>query len=161
MPIIGKRDVLLPLVSSTAQSFKIPVMLLDAIVCQESTYMPWRVKYEAGHTSNIIPSAYAYSTGIDVPTEAQLLKFSWGLCQVMGSTARGLGYRAIMTQLLEPKTNLTFGARYLAQLMQRWPNKLEDVIAAYNWGHPEIKDGKYANQAYVDSVLNWMEKVKK
>lgn len=38
----------------------------------------------------------------------------WGLMQISGATARGMGYRGPLEGLLDPDTNLTYGVLYLA-----------------------------------------------
>lgn len=159
MPIIGQRDKLLSLVKSVANGSQIEAKLLDAIVVVESCYDPLAVRYESHYSANIIPNAYAKAHNISVETEKQLYKFSWGLCQVMGGTARFVGYGGPILGLLEPQMNLFVGCLYLKKLKGIYP-MMQDVIAAYNAGRPKRdKTGKYVNQEYVDKVLKTMERL--
>jgi soluble lytic murein transglycosylase-like protein len=80
---------------------------------------------------------------------------SWGLMQLLLSTARGvLGQPDLTTtQLINPRVNIEAGTRFLSQLWTRFGN-MRDTIAAYNAGSPRIdpNTGKYVNQDYVDKV---------
>lgn len=82
-------------------------------------------------------------------------RMSWGLMQVMGATARELGFQGtFFTELCNPpELGLKYGMLYLRKLYKKygdWP----DAIASYNAGHPEKnKAGQYMNQTYVDKIL--------
>jgi soluble lytic murein transglycosylase-like protein len=78
-----------------------------------------------------------------------------GLCQLLPSTARGLGVDPFV-----PEQNLVGGARYLRQLLDRYPNRADLALAAYNAGFgnvdragpgvPDIPE----TQLYVQRVLD-------
>lgn len=160
MPIIGQRDQLLPQVIATAKKYRIDPALLDAIIVTESTYNPWQIRYEPTFVSNVIPNGFARKNDITIDTEAQLQKFSFGLCQIMGGVARGMGFGGLLTNLLEPGINLALGANLIANLTKRFP-LLDDAIAAYNAGRPNLDaDGRYRNQEYVDKVTQTMTRLK-
>lgn len=61
-----------------------------------------------------------------------------GLMQVMPQTARGIGVRAPETALFDPETNLLAGAHYLRQLLDRFPDRPDLAIAAYNAGEGAV-----------------------
>jgi soluble lytic murein transglycosylase-like protein len=80
---------------------------------------------------------------------------SWGLMQLLLATGREVLGNANLTttQLIQPRTNIEAGTKFIAQLQKRFGN-MRDAIAAYNAGSPRInpKTGKYVNQDYVDKV---------
>jgi len=79
---------------------------------------------------------------------------SWGLMQLLLSTAKEVlgNPNLTTTQLINPRTNIEAGTKFLLQLWNRFGN-MRDAIAAYNAGSPRLgKDGKYINAAYVDKV---------
>jgi hypothetical protein len=72
-----------------------------------------------------------------------------GLMQLMPPTAQRYGVKAdakntIEKKLTDPKTNILAGSRYLRDLMQMFPGKLELALAAYNAGEGAVK--RYGNQ---------------
>jgi hypothetical protein len=96
-------------------------------------------------------------------TEILMQKTSWGLMQIMGATARSVGFDGWLPELTDAKTNVRTGTAYLALMMGRHYKRhgLPGVIAAYNAGSPRTRpDGKFVNQSYVDKVLKAMEKYK-
>lgn len=78
-----------------------------------------------------------------------------GLMQLLPKTARRYG----ASDVFDPKQNITAGTRYLRDLMARYGNNLELVLAAYNAGEDAVERyGKrvppYAEtQQYVPAVL--------
>lgn len=163
MALIGKRQQILPLVKIAAERHKIDPQLLDAIIIVESAYNPLAMRYEPNFNSTAIPDSYAKNNRITVTTEKQCQKFSWGLGQIMGGTARFLGFGGPLPQLLEPEVNILYATKYILKLMGDY-QFIDDQIAAYNAGSAKKKsNGKgteYINQAYVDKVLRTMETVK-
>ncbi|AEG94082.1 lytic transglycosylase domain-containing protein [Ramlibacter tataouinensis] len=83
-----------------------------------------------------------------------------GLMQIMPATAAGLGVAAPRRALLDPATNLRAGARHLRRLRDKFPDRLDLVLAAYNAGEGAVARWAgvppYAEtRAYVQSVLEW------
>lgn len=133
--------------------WRVDPKLMSAIITVESAWNPWAVRYEPNYGYPVVPDGYARTNNISKETERQCQHFSWGLCQVMGGTARYLGYNGALTQLLDPFTNLMYGCKYLSSKLKEYPTT-RDLISAYNAGTPVMMPtGKYANQDYVDRVL--------
>ncbi len=84
--------------------------------------------------------------------EPKLGESSHGPMQVLESTARALGYEGPIANL-RGRAGLELGARYLASQLRRYES-VSDAVAAYNAGSARrTRDGRYVNQAYVDSVM--------
>lgn len=86
---------------------------------------------------------------------------AWGLMQVMGLTARGLGFEGWLSELVDPEVNVRLGVAYLAELKGRFGASygLDGVIAAYRKGAPrKTTEGKFSCQGYVDNVKKLMRK---
>lgn len=149
------RETHLPLVKAKAQRNQLDWRLLDAMVSVESSYIPELMKYEEGFTSRVIPSQFAQINRIDVATESQLEKFSYGLGQIMGGTARGYGYSHPLTRLLDPEINLDWVCRHLLELHKKY-TFMNDIISVYNCGSlKKDPNGRYIkNQKYVDEVIS-------
>lgn len=72
-----------------------------------------------------------------------------GLMQVMPATAERYGLRSdrrktVEQKLSDPKTNIQLAARYLRDLMRRFPGELALVLASYNAGEGAVQ--KYRGQ---------------
>lgn len=87
-----------------------------------------------------------------------------GLMQLIPPTAQRYGVTAgkgvtIEEKLTDPKTNIKAGARYLADLIKRFPGRLELALAAYNAGEGAVQraGNKIPNypetQNYVKTVM--------
>jgi soluble lytic murein transglycosylase-like protein len=89
-------------------------------------------------------------------------KGAQGLMQLMPGTAEAME----VDDPYNPEQNIFGGSRYLSKLMERYNNKLEHVLAAYNAG-PEKVD-KYKGippyketKRFVKKVLSYYEEFKK
>lgn len=139
-----------------AKQFGLDPHLLCAIIDVESSWRPYAVRFEPIFNLSRIESdipGFAKENGITVDTERVLLKCSWGLGQVMGATARSLGFMGPLPQLCEPYVGALWAARYLLKITKKYKSR-NDQIAAYNAGSATFDSFKnYVNQPYVDKVL--------
>lgn len=136
-----------------AKMHELDPILVASIIAVESGFMPFTARYEEGF--KYIRADYrdlARISRVTDETEKTLEKMSIGLMQIMGATARDLGFRGNLAKLFDWQTNLTWGCSYLAKLHKRHTNP-ESVISAYNAGTPRKIGGKFTNQEYVDRVL--------
>jgi hypothetical protein len=77
---------------------------------------------------------------------------SFGLMQVLGSTAVDLGYPDPRA-LLEPAVGIDAGTQYLAKQLARYGGDVDAAVAAYNAGSVRFDtQERYINQPYVDRV---------
>lgn len=86
-----------------------------------------------------------------VPTarrgEPQLGDASYGLMQVLYSTAKGLGYSGTPDGLRDPATNIHYGTKLLAQNLSRTGGDEASAISAYNGGfRPSLGFGARATR---------------
>lgn len=86
---------------------------------------------------------------------------SLGVCQIKLQTARLMGFRGTEEQLMHPKYNIKYAAKYLGYQMRRYDNDINKAIAAYNAGSfkesKKIK-GRAVNNQYVNKVLtSWIK----
>lgn len=83
--------------------------------------------------------------------EAYARATSWGLLQIMGQTARSIGYKGPFEDLLKPENGLEWGCEYLEAIRAKYPREpWEVIVRAYNGG-----PGNRHNTAnhYPDKVL--------
>lgn len=66
--------------------------------------------------------------------EPRINDASYGLMQILGSTARGLGYTGDFAGLYDPATNIELGTRLWAQMQTRFHGDKAAMYSAYNSG---------------------------
>lgn len=144
---------IIPIVTTAAERFEINRFIIQALIIVESSGNPKAARHERQFTYLCDPAAYAKALGITEETERIFQKTSWGLMQVMGGTARDMGFSGALTDLLDPTVGIEWGCRYFLSRCSEYETLL-DQIAAYNAGSVRrIADGSYRNQSYVDKVI--------
>jgi soluble lytic murein transglycosylase-like protein len=147
------RENLLPQLKLVASDYHLDYKLVDAIIQVESAYKVLAMRFEPKSKSLVIPAKYARMNLVTEDTETTLQKFSWGLCQIMGSTARWLGFKGPLPLLLESNINFRWACEYLRRLEDEHVI-VENVVASYNAGSVRrTPTGEFVNQYYVDKVL--------
>ena len=87
---------------------------------------------------------------------------SLGCWQLMGSTARWLGFIGQFPQLFNIQENFTWFNKYYNYLFKKYNGIMTDIISAYNQGSARKDDnGLYYNQEYVNKVLDAWTKYKR
>lgn len=132
-----------PILAQAAKDFAVDIALLKAVMAAESRFNPLAVSR----------------------------KGAIGLMQLMPATAQRYGLYADSTQtiqqkLTDPETNIRLGARYLRDLQNMFPSKLELMLASYNAGEGAVQ--KYNNQVppypetrnYVQTVTQFYQMYK-
>ena len=135
----------------------LPPGLLQAIIEVESGGNPYAIRHEPGYRWLVDisndrpyrgdPMSIPAPRGCSRPTEAIGQQTSWGPMQIMGATARELGFKGWFPELCGPK-GVEIGARYLARLAKRYQGRWDDAIEAYNAG----RAGTLQGQAYREKV---------
>ena len=147
------------------QTLLSPTLVL-AIILAESSGNPWACRYEPSFFSWLVKrikdQTIRYSKGITRQTEETSRATSFGLMQVMGQTAREIGFKGdFLTQLCDPEINVTYGVKYLVSRMKLY-HKKEEYIAAYNSGKPKYSKvtGRLINESYVVKVHEYQRKIR-
>jgi|SRR5579859_2267585 len=79
---------------------------------------------------------------------------SLGVCEIKLDTARMMGFHGTEKQLLNPKMNIKYAAKYLKWQIERYDGDVYKGIAAYNSGtYREDKRHRPKNRRYVARVL--------
>ena len=144
------------------KKYGVKKLLLKAVAITESSLDEHAYRFEPNFYDKYLKNKPEWA-GKD-PSE---ISASYGLMQLMYTTAWGLGFRGPGEDLYNPVYNVELGAKLLRTLlkacpdltgMQLWP--IEVALARYNGGsylNPG-PDGKLRNQKYVDRVFsNWSD----
>ena len=161
-------------VGAIVEQHDLPYGLVSAMIYVESGWRADVMRYEPGYrwlwdvksnkpyrvsssfaTSSRAPDDFKGLWPESDDTEWQLQRFSAGPLQIMGATARELGYVRPLSNLNSWADGVVYACRHLAKLKRRFHEKhgWTGVCAAYNAGIPRYRDdGKFVNQSYVDKV---------
>ena len=129
-------------------------------VCKtESNLNSFAMRYETGYKYLVDPKKVRPST-CSINTESILQKCSFGLMQVMGSVFREYGYARWLSEIItDIDLQISYGCRHLSNKIKKYG--LQKGIASYNSGSPRYdKNGKLANQEYVDLVMGYTKEWK-
>jgi soluble lytic murein transglycosylase-like protein len=153
------------LVARFSIRYAIPRQLLAALMQVESGGDPWATRFEPGYRwlwdvredrpYKGAPESIPAPRFVSGETELMQQRTSWGLLQVMGATARELGYRGrFLAHLCDPEFGMEYGCRYIQTLHSRFGTQgWEAVTAAYNAGSPRrASSGAWVNAQYIERV---------
>ena len=141
------------------KEFNLPAGVLGAVIAQESSGNPYATRYEPGFFEKYIEFRTRASLGgvwpvaVDEDTERHGRATSWGLMQIMGQTARELGFDGThFAELTEPSLGVRFGSMLLKRKLAVYGPDLSQALSAYNAGTPTA-----ANiETYVRPIMNRM-----
>jgi soluble lytic murein transglycosylase-like protein len=148
------------LIRKKATQYNLPFELVASVIFQESGGNPWAARVEESFFVRHYEGKTARDLRGFVPkvislrTEMWHRATSWGLMQILGETARGMGYgRDSLTKLCDPQANLEWGCRALAECFKQAPDsagelQTREALAAYNTGRTH-----HEATTYDDSVL--------
>ena len=161
------------IVTDMSETMKVPVVLIErislehginhklfhALILCESGGNKYATQYQPNYRYFYKVYEFSKKLSITYVTEKVFQASSHGLVQIMGSSARELGFKGYPFQLYDTETNLRYGAKFIANLKKRYQNQ-NDLISAYNQGQPfKTQNGFYKNQEYVNKVLKKMKEI--
>jgi hypothetical protein len=127
------------LLQSAGNLYGVDWLFLKALVAEESGFNAQAIRRELSHT----------------PPDA-----SYGLMQILGATAKGLGFSGDPTLLFDPSTNVNYGAKYAANQWRRYGGDPGSVAASYNAGTAyKNADGLFTSKGGDPSVNDYVSKV--
>lgn len=121
------------LARSKALEHNLPPEILCGMLERESTGSPWAVRYEPGFLARYVLPQYKAGK-LDV-TETYCRAMSWGPLQIMGETARELGFEGkYLPELCDPSVGVEYGCRKLAACLKRTNGNINAALEQYNGG---------------------------
>ena len=138
------------IITKHATRLDLDLLLVAAVIHQESAGDPWAIRYEPNFFRRYVQNKDRSRIGGYVPrmcsfdTEKKARSTSWGAMQIMGQVARERGFRGeFLSELCDPDVNISFGCEFLAHLL-RTRGSVESALLRWNGG---------ANKAYPTEVL--------
>ncbi len=143
------------------KKYGIKKLLLKAVAEVESGFNQTAYRYEPGFWAKYMKDKPEWAG-----QDPAVVSASYGLFQLMWTTAASLGFKGTQEDLWNPVINIELGAKLLRVLIDKvrkraaWTNSrlwdIEIALACYNggnFGNPDEK-GNLRNQRYVDRVLD-------
>lgn len=112
--------------------------LVCAVIEQESNWAQYAIRYEPAFQQR-----YVEPMGL-TPTETIARSISWGLMQLMGESAREMGFNGKMASLCDPDNGLEWGCKHLKAKMDAHSGDVTAGLLAWNGG---------GNKEYPEQVL--------
>ena len=151
-----------PIFCMTSKEFKIPKLLLKAVAMTESSLNPRAYRYEEGFWLKYMKDKPEWAH-----RDPKEVSASYGLMQVLYSTAAMFGFNGPGEDLYNPVYNIKIGAMVLrARINEVEKNNthirfglwsISIALARYNGGNyknPD-EDGKLRNDEYVKKVMKY------
>ncbi|MCB2187698.1 MAG: transglycosylase SLT domain-containing protein [Deltaproteobacteria bacterium] len=126
-----------PQICAAAEKHNLPPAILAGLVMVESSGNPDAMRYEKDYRWKVGfgPGEVLYlPPGCTKATERNGQETSWGPGQIMGATAREMGFKGWFSELCKPAVGLDYTARYLALCLKRAKGDLVGGLLKYNGG---------------------------
>ena len=152
--------------AAALRAYPVEPELLMALVIQESGCNPKARRHEPGYQARYVTGNPRWNKARALGWTDEALATSWGLTQVLGTTAWALGWHYPPDAeggITDPAANLRLGAKYLKQQLARYRNVYEALLA-YNGGHGAVlayRAGNCYNCRYADNVLALRDRIKR
>lgn len=142
------------IVRDAAQRHRLPPAVVCGLVETESKWNPWAARYEPAFFTRYIDKSAMHiivrefcrkaDFFVNFDTELRERAFSKGLGQLMGQTARELGYIGPLSRLYEPHINITWCCKLLKRNLDKCTGDMTKALLKYNGG---------ADPTYAERVL--------
>ena len=151
------------LINTYAKLFKLEPHIVKGVVWKESSFDPGAYRYERGFYRRYIKDNNDFKNHVLYPFP-RTISASYGLCQIMYTTALEMGYNELgdplrtFFELYDPVINIRLGCKYLATIKKRFANRsypfysndTEKMLSAYNAGSPTDRN----KENYVNKILD-------
>ena len=144
------RDELEKVAVAAALNHGLDPALVCAVCAHESDgWQQYAVRYEPGFYKKYIEPMMALTL-----TEKTMRATSFGLMQIMGETARELGFTGrFLTELLDPINAVTYGCKKLKRELDKHQGDVNQALLAYNGGgdsqYPNLVMAHYPTYAHL------------
>jgi soluble lytic murein transglycosylase-like protein len=130
---------------ATAKAHALPEDLVCAVCEHESNWQPWAFKPEPAFEKRYVDPIPRLAL-----EENWGRSMSWGLMQIMGQTARELGFKyEYLSELCDPPVGIEYGCRKLERAMRLHPDDVRAALLVYNGGadpqYPALVLARLAN----------------
>ncbi len=149
-----------------AKKHDLDFSLVKGIAMAESTNLitgkldPYAYRFEEKYEFFNNIKGFARMNSISERSEKALQQSSFGLLQIMGSTARDMSFHGNLLQLAEDHgLAIDLSCKFIVFKKKRY-KLMRDLISSYNCGTP-VKNSKgiYENEIYVQKVTSYIRDI--
>lgn len=133
------------IIAETAAAHQLDPRLVEAVVAVESSGNTDAFRFEPGFYELYLRGKREYAGQIP-----RRISSSYGLMQVMATTARQHGFTGEPEELFVPRVGLEYGCRHLAMLLRWAKGDVPKALGAYNAGQGNWDDAR--GRAYAVKV---------
>lgn len=142
-------------VETVAAAHQLDPDLVMAVCLVESSGLTHAYRYEPGFWLRYMADKPEWKDANPHRTSA-----SYGLMQVMYTTAQQHGFVGLPESLFQPMIGLEYGCRHLRYLLDKCNNDMEQALAQYNGGEKGNMERPFRNSNYVQKVVRWYASIK-
>lgn len=117
------------LFNPVSTAFDLPAGLLNSVCYIESSYKADAIHHDDGNGDSL------------------------GLCQIKIQTAKLMGFKGTIKQLMNPTINAYFAGKYLSHQLKRYNGNIAKALVAYNMGSAK----NFTRSRYSDKVIKQWE----
>lgn len=145
------------IIKDNAKKYNLKSEIVAQVILQESGGNPYAFRYEPAFFDKYLENKLPYTLGgefnaeISINSEIRFRAFSFGLMQIMGQTAREMGFQGYLPELYEAEKNIDLGCKILRRNLDEFNNDYKLALSAYNSGIGYIK--KYGETQYTSEVF--------
>lgn len=139
-------------IETAAKAYWLDPNVVEAVVLTESSGHTDAFRFEPDFWTRYLKDKPEYASAIP-----RRVSSSYGLMQVMYTTACERGYRGEPEILFVPHINLAYGCKHLAHLVQWAGGNIDKALAAYNAGKGNWDS--LAGQAYAARVRRHLTQI--
>jgi soluble lytic murein transglycosylase-like protein len=140
-------------VEKASSNFGVDPFLIEAVIQQESSGNADAFRHEPGFYLRYLKNNPEFKG-----QNPRRISSSYGLMQLMYTTARELGFTGAPEDLFDINLNVNLGTKLLKKLLDKYKGDVEKALMAYNGGHGGV--GKAQPLAYARAVLMRYESIK-
>lgn len=127
-------------------NFGVDPLLIEAVIQQESGGKADAFRFEPGFYLRYLEKDPKFKG-----QDPRRISSSYGLMQLMYTTALELGFQGEPEELFDVGLNINLGTKLLAKLLKKFDGDVEKTLAAYNGGTGGIS--KVQPLAYAKTVM--------
>jgi soluble lytic murein transglycosylase-like protein len=145
----------IPVAQEIAVRHGLDASLICAIIEQESAWDPYAIRYEPAFFAKYVAPLFTNNKVIPATnTEAYSRCFSWGLMQVMGQSAREMGFTGqFLSQLCDPATGIEAGCLLFQHKLNAARGDVNQALQFWNGGaNPNYGNEVRARQSHYPSA---------